>query len=233
LDEIQRHYPTFAGVLELERRQVALELERLVQRWNGRAEAVLDSRHPERMLPAEFSGSAQISWWERAAAFGQSFPYSKRGVMKDIMTFHDQWMALARQPYHVDFVEPRFIPNPVTAGLLFTGIKHTWLRHLFVESQLGLLQVSLALHGFQLEKSSLPSSLAELAPGYLTVVPPDPFAPGATLRYRSTGSDYVVYSVGPDGKDDGGTFPANERYNLQGTNYIGDIGILRLHPSRK
>jgi hypothetical protein len=46
--------------------------------------------------------------------------------------------------------------------------------------------------------------LAELAPSYLETVPVDPFD-GQPLRYRTQGAGYVLYSIGPDLKDDGGT----------------------------
>ncbi len=48
-----------------------------------------------------------------------------------------------------------------------------------------------------------PSTLAALVPTYLNAIPIDPFS-GEPVRYRATGSDYVVYSHGIDGKDDEG-----------------------------
>jgi hypothetical protein len=42
-----------------------------------------------------------------------------------------------------------------------------------------------------------------LAPKYLAAVPNDLFS-GRPLVYRPTGSGYVLYSVGPNGQDDGG-----------------------------
>jgi type II secretory pathway pseudopilin PulG len=47
-------------------------------------------------------------------------------------------------------------------------------------------------------------SLTELAPVYLKKLPDDPFALTGTFKYRLDGKTYVLYSVGPDGKDDGG-----------------------------
>ncbi len=35
-------------------------------------------------------------------------------------------------------------------------------------------------------------------------MPQDLFASSGTLRYRRTGTKYILYSVGPDGIDDGG-----------------------------
>ena len=49
-----------------------------------------------------------------------------------------------------------------------------------------------------------PDSLNDLVPNYLPAVPADPMAPGAPLRYRN-GPQAIVYSVGDDGIDDGGS----------------------------
>jgi hypothetical protein len=45
--------------------------------------------------------------------------------------------------------------------------------------------------------------LSALAPDYLDAIPQDPFD-GQPLRYRPQGHGYMLYSIGPDLKDDGG-----------------------------
>ena len=50
----------------------------------------------------------------------------------------------------------------------------------------------------------LPDKLDDLVPNYLTAIPADPFGTGSPLLYR-TGPDPVVYSVGENGIDDGGS----------------------------
>ena len=66
-----------------------------------------------------------------------------------------------------------------------------------------LLRTELALHAYALERGRRAVSLADLVPAYLPAVPQDPFAAGQSLRYRS-GPRAFAYSVGLDGKDDGG-----------------------------
>jgi hypothetical protein len=51
---------------------------------------------------------------------------------------------------------------------------------------------------------ALPGALTDLVPAYLTAIPEDPIT-GTPLLYRSGPDAYLVYSVGPDGKDDGGS----------------------------
>lgn len=49
-----------------------------------------------------------------------------------------------------------------------------------------------------------PERLDALVPDVVAVVPTDPFA-GAPLRYERRGDGYLLYSVGTNGIDDGGT----------------------------
>jgi hypothetical protein len=66
-----------------------------------------------------------------------------------------------------------------------------------------LATVALALRVYQDEHGAFPASLAELSPGIVPALPPDGFAE-APFHYQRAGKGYVLYSVGPDGKDDGG-----------------------------
>jgi hypothetical protein len=62
----------------------------------------------------------------------------------------------------------------------------------------------------------LPKSLEELVPTYLPAVPLDPMAKGgAKLRYRGDGADPIVYSVGDDAGDDGGSETPVYHWTLQ------------------
>ncbi len=69
-----------------------------------------------------------------------------------------------------------------------------------------LCQTALALQIYQARRGKYPEKLADLTPGVLPKVPVDPFAKDdQPLRYKSDGKTAVVYSVGADGKDNGGT----------------------------
>jgi hypothetical protein len=75
------------------------------------------------------------------------------------------------------------------------------------------LAAALALRAYQLDHPGAPSprALDALVPVYLKAVPADPFGSG-TLRLKVVGETATVYSVGPDGRDDGGTpIPPNTR----------------------
>ncbi len=74
-----------------------------------------------------------------------------------------------------------------------------------VEARTGtdLAKVALALAAHKAEKGSWAKTLSELSPAYLKQVPVDRFT-GGPLVYKPTGGEYVLYSVGANGIDDGG-----------------------------
>ncbi|HUE70625.1 MAG TPA: hypothetical protein VMP01_07020 [Pirellulaceae bacterium] len=66
-----------------------------------------------------------------------------------------------------------------------------------------LIQTHLAIRIYKSENGRLPTSLEELTPDILTELPLDPHS-GRPLIYRPSDPTYELYSVGPDGKDNGG-----------------------------
>jgi len=80
-----------------------------------------------------------------------------------------------------------------------------------------LAAVGLAIRLYEVEHGGArPGALTELAPAYLPVVPADPMARvGAALRYVSAGGRAIVYSVGVDGVDDGGSEAARPGVRLE------------------
>jgi hypothetical protein len=72
------------------------------------------------------------------------------------------------------------------------------------QALLNLLATDLALRSFQCDHSRLPQSLSELTPKYLPAELNDPFS-GKPLVYRPQGTQFQLYSVGDNQRDDGGT----------------------------
>jgi hypothetical protein len=96
-------------------------------------------------------------------------------------------------------------------GYLSFLIPHETQQMAWIE----VAKTALALERYGLAHASLPETLSQLVPDYLAVVPEDPFD-GAPLRYKRTDQGFVVYSVGEDGKDDGGKVEPQKR---QGETY--------------
>ncbi|HLW64825.1 MAG TPA: hypothetical protein VKS79_05850, partial [Gemmataceae bacterium] len=65
------------------------------------------------------------------------------------------------------------------------------------------LRLAFALAAYQRDHGRYPEALAELAPKYLDAVPDDIFS-GKPLIYKPDAKGYLLYSVGANGKDDGG-----------------------------
>jgi len=74
---------------------------------------------------------------------------------------------------------------------------------------------ALAIERFRLAEGELPQALSDLVPTYLDAVPKDPFD-GEDLKYRTRDVGYVVYSVGDDRSDDGGTDKEERKRNADG-----------------
>jgi hypothetical protein len=65
------------------------------------------------------------------------------------------------------------------------------------------LHVAFALAAYQRDNGRYPAKLDDLAPKYLARVPGDIFS-GKALIYRPAKKGYLLYSVGVNGKDEGG-----------------------------
>lgn len=76
--------------------------------------------------------------------------------------------------------------------------------------QVEFTKLAFALAAYRAEQGSYPTKLADLVPKYIAKVPKDIFN-DAEPHYRQEGNGYLLYSVGDNGKDDGGKGLENER----------------------
>jgi hypothetical protein len=67
-----------------------------------------------------------------------------------------------------------------------------------------LSRLGLAATAYRLKHGKLPASLEVLTPEFIPRIPTDPFD-GKPMRMKIDGADLLIYSIGPDAKDDGGT----------------------------
>jgi hypothetical protein len=83
------------------------------------------------------------------------------------------------------------------------------------ETACRLTVTAIALKRYHLQHSAYPASLNELVPAFLPAVPVD-FMDGKPLRYKlRPDGDFLLYSVGEDGIDDGGDpTPASQTTSL-------------------
>ena len=83
------------------------------------------------------------------------------------------------------------------------SLQQAEMRHKRVIAHERLLAVELALRCYRYEKAAAPARLDDLVTNYLSHVPLDPFG-AKPLSYRPLGTNWLLYSVGSDGTDDGG-----------------------------
>jgi hypothetical protein len=91
----------------------------------------------------------------------------------------------------------------VLMGLLMPSVRKVQNAHDRAEQVRRNLHVAFALAAYQREHGRYPGKLDALAPGYLAAVPDDLFS-GKALIYRPKELGYLLYSVGVNGKDEGG-----------------------------
>jgi hypothetical protein len=93
-----------------------------------------------------------------------------------------------------------------------------------------LTKLAFALAEYRARHGSYPAKLADLVPEYVPAVPKDIFS-GGELHYKSQADGYLLYSVGPNGKDEGGQNQNDKPHDwkLQGCD---DIAV-RIAPKSK
>ncbi len=96
----------------------------------------------------------------------------------------------------------RITNRPSDGWNVDTSVREAYDRTLAIER---LLMLKIAIRAYQLDHGRLPSQLTQLVPDYIPALPIDPFDPsGQPPRFQNKGDDYLLYSVGQDGYDDGG-----------------------------
>lgn len=137
-------------------------------------------------------------------------PIIKAGMMYSMNAF-DDLIEATRMPYHeyfkvresyekkVDNI-PRYY---VFSKLLIPSATGVSLKKATIEAKILAARAGLACKIYQNRHGTFPEELSQLVPDILSEVPTDPFS-GKSLIYRRTPSGFIVYSVGSNGKDDGG-----------------------------
>jgi len=126
-----------------------------------------------------------------------------RGVLLNYTGYMDAQRRRARPRYGLRGPEPPVPDDPINQ-MLSPVFAQVDCKVAASEAENALLLVTLALHAYQLQHHSYPLTLAELSPTYLHTIPQDPFGPTGSLHYKLDGAQYLLYSDGPDNKDDGG-----------------------------
>jgi hypothetical protein len=200
LQRIETEHVPFADILQEEE-------------WTGQA-GLMETFHQPNWKNALPSGNATPSGASGLAATPSAVKnlraklriqiISKKMLLADYTSWMDVEIADARRPYGtshlvVDKSDPIMDVLVSDDGLLQFKDAETEALNL-------LLSTALALRAYRLEHGVYPTALSQLVAGHLGAVPLDPFtASSPLLYYKTQANSYVLYSVGPDMHDDGGT----------------------------
>jgi hypothetical protein len=91
----------------------------------------------------------------------------------------------------------------ILTAMVLPQMTNARLRMESALAEIRVARVAFALEAFRDARGAYPAALAELAPDFIVELPEDPFS-GAALVYARDGERFTLYSVGPDGLDDGG-----------------------------
>ena len=127
----------------------------------------------------------------------------KQKIMDDVSAVLDQQIARSRLPYLQQTLPPLDLDNP-----FIKDYQHWEARVRFINARdlAGdqLLMLRLALRVYRVQNGVYPPNLDALTPHILRSIPADPFGAGAIWHYKPSGQSYLLWSIGPDGRDDGG-----------------------------
>jgi hypothetical protein len=150
-------------------------------------------------------------WYDRIAAAGRQGTRAQRAKacaeidadLKDQVKAATSWTSLVKSV----LLDPR---QGITEnfGLIMVSMLLPAADMLITveereDMRLALTRLAFALAEYRAGHGSYPAKLADLVPKYVAAVPRDIFS-GGELRYKPRGDGYLLYSVGPNGKDDGG-----------------------------
>ena len=86
-------------------------------------------------------------------------------------------------------------------------------------ARMEMARLAFALAAYKAEIGSYPAKLADLGPKYLVKVPTDVFS-AAGFHYRAVEGGYRLWSIGPNGRDDGGEGRDIEDYEGDGDDLL-------------
>ena len=111
-----------------------------------------------------------------------------------------------------------YSPYKVQALMLFPAISSAVRKFTAVQATIDLARVACALERYRLAHGEYPETLDALSPRFIAQVPHD-IMNGQPLHYRlANGDSFILYSVGWNEKDDGGTVALTKSGNVDREN---------------
>lgn len=100
------------------------------------------------------------------------------------------------------------------SSVLLPGLDLLQFSEASFVAHINIAQTVLAIERYRLaNQNHLPDKLSELVPAFLPAELMDPFD-GKPIRYKKLAKGYMVYSIGPDRKDDGGVYAHRQKEGI-------------------
>ena len=200
------------------------ELEDALRTLAGRTQGLLPALVGERMIflqaCKEVANPESLSHWRTVW-----FQLASGLLHLDIIYFLDimeRYIEAEQEPFPGRIETWRRLSSEVEGEVTGHEVRH-FLTNMRMSSYFGRLALSeaeylaqvrlallaMALEQFRLGNGRLPANLLALVPTYIEEVPADPFG-GQPVRYRIERPGYVLYSIGRNEADDGGTETEDE-----------------------
>lgn len=221
------------GLSTAQARELGRRLDRIMQNRPAHADALREEKRfsllwfrkqatEPPLLEDEFEG--ELGWTDKARRIGLRYLYPKTWAHSATRTFWDGAIREAEKPAWQRArlpapTDPFLRENQVLDPFQFSEIDARLSAHL------GLLRLQLALQEHRGRFGAYPSRLEQLSSS-LKSLPPDPFT-GKPFVYRRSGPGYVLYSVGQNRVDDGGSPGVSSQPQA------GDLVAGRLFPRRR
>jgi hypothetical protein len=133
-----------------------------------------------------------------------------------LLSLLTEQIEAAQKPLHEQIASDRDFSTRVrglvgTAWLvpmLIPAVEKVNEAHRRTHALLRCISALVAAERYRRAEGKWPESLEQLRPRFLGEVPLDPYD-GKPLRYKRLADGVIVYAVGPDGTDDGGTLDPN------------------------
>jgi hypothetical protein len=126
--------------------------------------------------------------------------------------------ATRRAGSAIEEMRQHWSPNNLLAAMALPAVVNTVKKYAYAQSSVDLARVACALERYQLMHGGFPESLDALSPSFLLSKVPHDLINGQPLHYhRTSDGKFLLYSVGWNEADEGGTVVLNKSGRLVDT----------------
>jgi hypothetical protein len=173
------------------------------QRVTRQMKVVVDSLNSSRVVTNSLRWLPSAYFYQNELSFATMYENNIRQLVD--FTNRIVWPSrVARTVAEIQAQTSHFAPYHAQAYLLSPSVAKAVEKFAFTQAAIDLAGVACALERYRLAHGEYPATLDALAPQFIDQVPHD-IINGQPLHYRLTDGKFVLYSVGWNATDDGGT----------------------------